>query len=136
MKYFGVFFISFVFFLLIDFIFLKCIMGPWYVRTYPEILRQSNGVVQVNYLAAVMCYVLMVVCFNYFCAQLPLTASWSKVLWQGFLLGVTFYGVFDLTNLAVLQAWEWGISLVEILWGGIIGALTYSVIFYCLGFFA
>ena len=129
MKYLSVGLIGLCFFLLVDIIFLRTVMGPWYSAQYPDLLRQVDGIIKVNYVAALACYLLMLVCLTYFVFQLPPGSSWALVIFQGFLLGVTFYGVFDLTNLAILSGWSWLVSIVEILWGGIVCGATYAVMF-------
>ena len=126
--------IGFCFFLLVDYLFLRSVMGPWYSAQYPDLLRQVNGVIKVNYVAALACYLLMLICLTYFVFQLPPNSAWGWVIFQGFLLGVTFYGVFDLTNLAILSGWSWLVSIVEILWGGIICGATYAVMFSLIKF--
>ncbi len=104
-------------------------MGPLYMKQYPNLLRQVNGQMQLNYWAALGCYVLMVIGLWYFSGQLPSSSSWRKVCFQGFLLGVLYYGVFDLTNLAIVSGWSWWVSVWEILWGDVIGGATYALMF-------
>ncbi len=129
MRGFGVWCVGFFFFLVIDLVFISQVMGPLYANHYPNLLRQVNDKIQLNVWAALACYTLMVVGLWYFCGQLPSTCSWAKVFFQGFFLGVLFYGIFDLTNLAILSGWSWWISAWEILWGGVICSATYAVMF-------
>jgi len=47
----------------------------------------------------------------------------SGLLW-GFLYGVTLYGVYDMTNLSVLEKWPVTLALVDIVWGGVICSIV------------
>jgi uncharacterized membrane protein len=42
----------------------------------------------------------------------------------GALLGLVVYGIYDLTNLATLQAWTTKIALIDSLWGMFICSMT------------
>jgi uncharacterized membrane protein len=44
--------------------------------------------------------------------------------WRGAILGLTAYGTFDLTNLAIIQGWTLAVTLVDITWGMIASALA------------
>lgn len=124
MRYLSLYVFSFVFFCLIDWLFLKFVMGPLYIEAYPHLLRMESGVFQVNLYAALACYLLIVFSVLYFINPLVAAGSWSSIVLTGFVLGVALYGVFDLTNMAILSQWNIWISLFEILWGGVICSLT------------
>lgn len=44
----------------------------------------------------------------------------------GALLGLVVYGVYDLTNLAVLKGWTLPVTLVDMLWGAVVTAASAS----------
>jgi uncharacterized membrane protein len=49
----------------------------------------------------------------------PACPAVSGLLW-GVLYGSTLYGVYDMTNLSVLEKWPVKMALVDIAWGGVI----------------
>lgn len=55
--------------------------------------------------------------------------SWFEALWRGALLGLVAYGVYDLTNHATIAHWPVSMTVVDMLWGMTVTALT-SVIAY------
>ena len=121
-----------VFFLVIDSLFIHLVMAPLYVAHYPDLLRTIDGQVQVHLGAALLCYLLMLCCLLYFVSRLKHQTPLRTVLFQGALLGVTFYGVFDFTNLAILRGWSWSVSIAEVIWGGIICSLTFTFMHWLL----
>jgi len=48
---------------------------------------------------------------------------------DAFFLGVFVYGVYDLTNYATLKNWTLLFSLMDMLWGGIVFALSTFIIY-------
>ncbi|WKZ27258.1 MAG: DUF2177 family protein [Candidatus Paceibacterota bacterium] len=52
------------------------------------------------------------------------SGSWGEVLWRGALLGLAAYGAYDLTNHATIAKWPLVITVVDILWGVVVTALT------------
>jgi uncharacterized membrane protein len=47
-------------------------------------------------------------------------------LWGG-LFGLVAYGTYDLTNLATLRGWPMLLSIVDLVWGGVLSALTAAI---------
>lgn len=43
---------------------------------------------------------------------------------NAFLFGLIVYGVYDFTNLAIFNKWSLFLSIIDILWGGILFSLT------------
>lgn len=46
---------------------------------------------------------------------------------DAFLLGLSTYAVYDFTNLATLEKYEWGFALKDSLWGGVLFYLAFRV---------
>ena len=57
--------------------------------------------------------------------------SWQRSASLGALLGLIAYGTYDLSNLATLKGWPWQLTLVDMVWGGVLTAAA-----ACAGFFA
>lgn len=48
----------------------------------------------------------------------------AKVLLDAFIYGVCSYAVYDLTNLATLKNWSLQMTVVDIVWGGVLCTIT------------
>ncbi len=57
--------------------------------------------------------------------------SWIQALCLGAFFGLVSYATYDLTNLATLKNWPLLVSLVDLVWGAVLGGLV-SVITYSL----
>ena len=78
---------------------------------------------EVRWIGAVLFYLVYAGGLLYFVVR-PAVAEHSlrKALFNGALLGLFVYAVYDLTNLAVLRGWTATISAVDIAWGGFLTA--------------
>ncbi len=54
----------------------------------------------------------------------------TAALWRGALLGLLAYGTYDLTNLATLRGWSWEVSVVDMIWGGVLTGAVSAIGFY------
>lgn len=74
---------------------------------------------------AICFYLIYVIGVTYF-AALPAinSASGTKALVDGALLGALAYSTYDLTNHATLQRWSLKVTLIDIGWGIILTALA------------
>jgi len=50
--------------------------------------------------------------------------SWQRSAILGGVAGLLAYGTYNLTNMATLRGWPAPVSLVDVLWGGALSALT------------
>lgn len=73
---------------------------------------------QINYLGAAICYILLIAGINYFIIKPHKSVS------DAFLLGIVIYGVYETTNWALLKQWSMFTVIVDTLWGGILFAAT------------
>ncbi len=51
-------------------------------------------------------------------------SSWRRAVLLGGLFGLFCYGTYELTNMATLAQWSWGIVLTDTLWGIFITSLV------------
>jgi len=106
--------------LVIDVLWVWLVAKPLYDRAVGAILRPTPrmGAAVVFYLA----YPAAVV----FLAARPALAGDSTVtaLTGGLVLGLTAYGTFALTNLALLQQWTVGLAVTDTAWGGTLTAVA------------
>ena len=123
LKHLVVFVLSLCFFCVIDLWFLRMFIIPEYVAYYSHILRMDGGSLSVSPRWVMSVYVLMVIGLYYFCVYLRSASLWDA-LRRGAMLGLLMYGVFDLTNYAIIEGWSLPLSVFEILWGMVICGLT------------
>lgn len=80
-----------------------------------------------NFLAAGLMYLLYSAGLVGFVVLPALEAgSLGRAAVMGALLGLVVYGVYDLTNLAVLKGWTVPVAVVDILWGTVVSAASAS----------
>ena len=51
-------------------------------------------------------------------------ASWQSTLLYGALFGFFCYATFELTSLAILKHWSWGVAVMDITWGALMTAVA------------
>ncbi len=56
-----------------------------------------------------------------------LKESVVQALCMGALFGFFTYATYDLTNLATIREWPWSVSLVDMVWGTVLGAVVAAV---------
>ena len=84
----------------------------------------------INFAAAGLFYLLFVVGLVVFSILPALEkSSWTHALFLGALLGFISYATYDLTNLATIKDWPLVVTVVDMIWGAILGALV-SVVSY------
>ncbi len=105
----------FIIFILIDLIWIKFIAGPKYSKMINDIQGEP---MKIKYIPAIIVYVFMTVLFMLFSSQ-------SNI--RNFLLGFLSYGIYDFTNLALLNKFDKTFALLDALWGGVLFAVTYQV---------
>lgn len=71
-------------------------------------------------LPVILCYTLILLSLYYF-----VILKGSKIH-DAFMLGLTTYGIFDMTNKAIFEKYKWHIAISDMLWG----AVLYSISVY------
>ena len=74
--------------------------------------------IKFNIMGAILCYMLLIGGLNYF------IISRKKTLTEAFFLGIVIYGVYESTNLAILEKWNMQAVALDTLWGGVLFTLT------------
>jgi uncharacterized membrane protein len=105
-------------FLLMDLLWLGVVMKSFYSQELGELARRDGAALAPRWGAAMLVYLLIpggIVLF-----VRPLLGE-NSTAWQGFawgaLFGLVLYGVYDLTNLAILEKWTVRVTLADIAWG-------------------
>jgi uncharacterized membrane protein len=105
--------------LVIDGVWLSVMFKPFYGRNIGHLLADS-----LSFSAAFLFYILYGIGINVFVVLPALRngASLSEIIYFGFLFGVVTYATYDLTNQATLRDWPWVVTVVDIIWGGVLVA--------------
>jgi uncharacterized membrane protein len=104
--------------LAIDALWLTFYMGPAYKAALGDLL-----LAQPRLASAAVFYLLFAVGVVVFAVAPALRAgSWQTAAMLGGLLGLVAYGTYDLTNYAVLKDWPLGLTVIDIVWGGLLSA--------------
>jgi uncharacterized membrane protein len=125
------FLVAFAVFMIIDLIWLGVIAAPFY-RNQIGFLMAKN----VNWVAAVLFYIIFIVGMVVFVIQPALTAqSLSTAILLGALFGLVTYATYDLTNLATLEGWPMTLVVVDIIWGTTLSVLVSSITYILMNAF-
>ncbi len=104
-------------FFAIDMLWLGFIANNIYRKGIGFIMKDSP-----NWTAAIIFYLLYLAGMVFFVIQPSLEKhSWRYALFVGMFFGFITYATYDLTNLATLKNWPIHITLIDLLWGTILG---------------
>ena len=123
-----IFFIAFVIFFIIDILWLGLFAKNMYQSQIGFILAKKP-----NWYAAIVFYILYIVFLMIF-AILPAlqTSSLNDAMLNGALYGFITYATYDLTNLATLEKWPLKVTIIDIIWGTLLG-FSVSTLTYLIG---
>ena len=117
-----------VVFFVIDMIWLGLVAKGFYRRHLGGLMGQ-----EVNWVAAILFYLVFIVGLLVFAIRPALQEGEPLLaLFYGALLGLICYATYDLTNLATLKDWPLVVTVVDLVWGTLLGG-TVSVISFLLG---
>lgn len=115
-------------FFLIDMIWLGVVAKGFYRRHLGSMLSPK-----VNWAAAVLFYLLFIVGLLVFVIRPAVIGGVPlKALFFGALLGLISYATYDLSNLATLKNWPVVVTVVDLIWGSVLGG-TVSFVSAVLG---
>jgi len=106
-----------VIFTLIDSVFLYLMSGK-----FQKMIKNIQGSeLKISLIPTILCYIFLIFSLYYF------IVSKKSSITSAFLLGLSIYGVFETTNLAIFKKWDPVIGLIDTLWGGVLFSLTYYI---------
>jgi len=117
-KQFIYIFVSSIVFIVIDSVYLNFVKD--YFNNQVKLIQGSP--IKINSYAMIICYIILIFGINYFII-IP-----NRSILDAFLLGLIIYGVYETTNMALFSKWSWTTVLIDTLWGGILFALTTTII--------
>jgi len=104
-------------FFLIDMIWLGVVAKGFYRKHLGPLMSPK-----VNWAAAILFYLLFIVGLVVFAVRPALAAGKPvQALLLGALLGLISYATYDLTNLATLKDWPIVVTVVDLIWGTVLG---------------
>ena len=121
LSYIKVYVISLIGLIFLDFIWIKVIMGRFYDRSLGIIARRAGESLSPRIFPSVLVW--MLIALGVLLFVLPKIESKGLTI-EGFLWGALFglvlYGVYDLTNYAILDRWSLSMTVLDIIWGTIL----------------
>ena len=119
-KYAGMYVITLVGFLIIDFLWLGIMNGRVYQPAINHLMGDS-----VNFVPALFFYVFYVVGVLVLAVMPGLSEDdLTKTFVLSALLGFVAYGTYDFTNFATLKDWPLHIVFIDVAWGATVTSLT------------
>lgn len=109
--------VAFIVFFIIDLIWLGLIAKNLYRDNLGHLLADKT-----NWIAALIFYVLYIIGLTYFVIY-PAAQKGDIVmaLMNGAFFGLIGYATYDLTNLATLNQWPLKITIIDLIWGTVLG---------------
>ena len=119
------YFITLSIFLAIDMSWLGLMSKRFYSKQIGFLMKTN-----INWIATISFYLLFTIGLVIFVLIPSIEKkSWLNVLLLGSLFGLISYATYDLTNLATVKNWPVIVTLVDMVWGAVLGGLT-SLISY------
>jgi len=87
-----------------------------------QVKNVQGSPLSINYLAAAICYIFLVLGLNYFIIK-P-----RRSVQDAFLLGLVIYGVYETTSWALFKNWSVFTVILDTLWGASLFAMTTYVV--------
>lgn len=114
---FTVYFISFVIFIALDLLWLGVLAKDFYQTKLGYLLGP------VNWYAAIIFYLIFICGITFFVTMPALqNGSVMQAVLIGALFGFITYGTYDLTNQATIKDWPVLVTIVDMIWGAVLGA--------------
>lgn len=113
--------------LVMDAIWLGYIAKPLYVKGLGEFMHIYESGVYINYLAAGVVYICLAIGISVFVIPKSDGQILNAMLWGG-LFGLLVYTVYDMTNMSIMPKWPLWISIVDMVWGGVLSSVCAAVV--------
>jgi uncharacterized membrane protein len=129
LQFIKIYFSSLVIFGLLDFIWLGVIMKSFNNSQLASIAYMDGGQVDPHKTPALLVYLLMALAMTVFVGVKLRESSFLGSVSLGAILGLTAYGIYDLTNLSIIKDYPLPFALVDMTWGTVQFALTAAILF-------
>lgn len=121
-RYFLVWLLSFVFTSLIDAIWHLGIFKKAYSEGIKPLARMSGDKMVINPFAGILSQVLVVTCIVFLVLFKTQKVSYLEAALIGAIAGILAITVYGLTNYALFKNWSLKLTVLEVIWGPILGA--------------
>lgn len=112
-------------FLVLDLVWLGVIMKSFYAQELGELARRNGASLAPRWGAALLVYLLIPLGIVLFVRPtIGLNPSLAAAWGWGAVYGLVLYGVYDLTNRAILEKWSLTMTIADILWGAALCGTT------------
>ena len=123
-KYILTYLATLVTFVAIDLVWLMSLARPIYVAEMGNLLKKEPQLI-----AAVAFYLLYAAGLVFFAVTPGIRAgSALNALFLGAGLGLVAYGTYDLTNLSVVEGFNWRIAMIDLIWGTALSGVVAAVV--------
>lgn len=120
MTYLKTYLVTFIVFFAIDLLWLGFLAKDLYHSELGDFMAANT-----NWPAAIIFYLIYIAALIYYAVNPALdSASWLEALKLGAIFGFITYLTYDMTNLATLKDWPIKITIIDIIWGSSLNALT------------
>ncbi len=121
--------LSFGSFIFLDLLWFTFAVKNFNLERLAEVGRIKDGQFDVLYIPAVAAYFLMALAVSVFLRPtFKPHDQMGKIFLKSALLGIIIYGIYDLTNLALLKNYPTTFAMVDMMWGtfafGVVGMLV------------
>jgi uncharacterized membrane protein len=107
-------------FFLIDMVWLGVVAKNFYVTKLGGLMGEVNWVAAISFYLVFLVGLTVFVTYPGVVAKQPLQTT----AMFGALFGFFTYATYDLTNLATLRGWPLSVSLVDMVWGAVLGGVV------------
>ena len=116
--------LSFVFTSLIDAIWHLVLFKQAYSESFKPLARMSGNKISFNAFAVIMAQVLVVSCIVFLVLFKAQENNFFQAVIIGAVAGILAITVYGITNYALMKDWNLKLTVLEIIWGPIIGGLS------------
>ncbi len=121
-RYFLVWLLSFAFTSLIDAIWHLGIFKKAYSEGIKPLARMSGDKMAINPFAGILAQVLVVTCIVFLVLYKVQKVNYQEAMLIGAIAGILAITVYGLTNYALFKDWSLKLTVLEVIWGPILGA--------------
>ena len=123
-RYFLVWFLSFVFTSLIDAVWHLGIFRRAYSEGMKPLARMNGEKMAFNPFAGVLSQVLVVTCVVFLILYKAQKVNYQEAILIGAAAGILAITVYGITNYALLKDWSLKLTVLEVIWGPMLGGLS------------
>lgn len=105
--------------LILDLLWINTVSCKIFTRMIENI---QGSPLKIKMVGALVCYISIITLFYAFVSE-------TTTDFKAFLLGFLAYAIFDFTNYALIDKWDFKTSIIDALWGGTLFFLTKKIMY-------